>query len=54
MPIVPLVTAAGSIFAWESIFGGKDEGELLSWNNILKIAVIAGAVYLAARAVKAV
>ena len=54
MPLFPLLVAGGSIFAWESVFGGKDEGELLSWSNILKIAVIAGAVYVAAKAVKAV
>lgn len=52
MPVVPLLIAGGSIFAWESIFGGKDEGELLSWANILKIAVVAGAAYYAAKALK--
>lgn len=53
MPIVPLAIAGGAIFAWESLFGGKDEGELLSWPNVIKIVAIAGAAYFAAKAVKA-
>lgn len=52
MPIFPLLIAGGSIFAWESVFGGKDEGELLSWSNILKIAAVAGAAYFAAKALR--
>ena len=53
MPLFPILIAGGSIFAWESLFGGAEENSsLLSWNNVLKIAMIAGAVYFAAKAFK--
>lgn len=51
MPL--LLLGAGSIFAWETFVRGDDQSGL-SWANVLKIAAIAGAVYLAARAIKAV
>lgn len=55
MPLIPLLLAGGSIVAWESLFGGADDSaSLLSWSNVLKIAVVAGAAYFAARAVKAI
>ena len=51
MPL--LLLGAGSIFAWEAFVRGDDQSPL-SWSNVLKIAAVAGAVYFAARAVKAV
>lgn len=54
MPLL-LLTGAGSIVAWESLFGGADDNQsLLSWSNIIKIAAVAGAAYFVARAVKAI
>ncbi len=54
MPLLmPLLVSAGSILAWENLFGGQDTNQsALSWSNVLKIAAVAGAAYLAARAVK--
>lgn len=45
-----LIAGAASIFAWETVRG--DDSSPFSWGNILKIAAIAGAVYLAASALK--
>lgn len=45
-----LLIGAGSVFAWESVKG--DDTSPLSWGNVLKVAAIAGAAYLVARALK--
>lgn len=45
-----LIAGAVSIFAWESVKG--ESSDPLSVGNLLKIAAVAGAVYLVARAVK--
>lgn len=43
--------AGGSIFAWEAFAKGDDQSGL-QWSAVLKIALIAGAVYLAASAIR--
>jgi len=49
MPL--LLLAGGSIFAWEAFVKGEDQSGL-SWATILKIAAVAGVVYLAASALR--
>ena len=49
MPI--LLLGAGSILAWEYFTSGDDQSPL-PWATILKVAAVAGAVYLVAKAVR--
>lgn len=51
MPL--LLIGAASVLGWELFVRGDDQSAL-SWSTILKIGAVAGAAYLAARALKAV
>lgn len=45
-----LIAGAVSVFAWESVKG--ESSDPLSLGNLLKIAAVAGAVYLVASALR--